>query len=80
NPNEAIRKKALEELRTDLVTDYYIEPGRLFFEELRNRFKDTICGKDGPQAIADNILAKNNLTTVYVPLLAYFALLIQKQT
>jgi hypothetical protein len=79
NPDEGLRKKALEELRTSLVTDYYVEPGRLFFEELRNRFKETVRGKDNPQAIANDILTRNGLPEVYIPLFVYFALLIEKR-
>ncbi|MDI6759711.1 MAG: hypothetical protein QMD05_02675 [Candidatus Brocadiaceae bacterium] len=78
NPDEKVRKKALEELRKDFVMDYYVEPGKLFFEEFRNRFKEAICGKDNPQAIADGILTKNGLAAVYAPLLVYFGLLIAR--
>ena len=80
NPDETIRRKALEELRTVLVTDYYVEPGKLFFEEFRNRFKEAICGKDNPQAIANDILTQNGLAAVYVPLLVYFAILVARNT
>ena len=78
NPDETVRKKALEELRKDFVTDYYVEPGRLFYEELKNKFKETIGGKDSPQTITNDILTKNNLSAVYVPLLVYFARLVAR--
>lgn len=78
NPDRTIHKRALEELRKDFVMDYYVEPGKLFFEEFKNRFKEAICGKDNPQAIAYNILAKNGLATIYVPLLVYFGLLVAR--
>ncbi|HHT9155670.1 MAG TPA: hypothetical protein ACFYD5_07635 [Candidatus Tripitaka sp. YC43] len=77
NTDRTVHKKALEELRKDFVMDYYVEPGRLFFEEFKNRFKEAICGKDNPQAIADSILTKNGLPPVYIPLLLYFAFLVE---
>jgi len=78
NTDRTVHKKALEELQKDFVMDYYVEPGKLFFEEFRNRFKEAICGKDNPQAIADSILTQNGLATVYVPLLVYFGLLVAR--
>jgi len=77
NPDRTVHKKALEELRKDFVMDHYVEPGKLFFEEFKNRFKEATCGKDDPQAIADSILAKNGLPPVYIPLLLYFAFLVE---
>jgi hypothetical protein len=91
--DESIRKKALEELRTVFVADYYVEPGRLFLEEFKNKFRESIWGKEGPYdrfkdgllgsselptAIVSNILIKSNLASVYVPLLVYFSLLVVK--
>ncbi|MBI5125405.1 MAG: hypothetical protein HZA70_04150, partial [Planctomycetes bacterium] len=77
NTDRTVHKKALEELRKDFVMDYYVEPGKLFFEEFKNRFKEAICGKDSPQSIADSILTKNGLPPVYIPLLLYFAFLVE---
>lgn len=76
NPDRTVHKKALEELQKDFVMDYYVEPGKLFFEEFKNRFEEAIYGKDDPQAIADSILTKNGLLPVYIPLLLYFAFLV----
>ncbi len=93
NQDKAIRKKALENLKTNPTKKYYLEPGKLFFEELREKFKGSISGIDTPQetlqkkllkkedislAITKDILAKNALAPVYIPLLVYFALLISR--
>ncbi len=89
--DDAVSKKALEEIKTGFVTDYFVEAGKLFFEELRAKFWETIYGKDGAcerfkkgllvksdlvTAISNDLLAKGRLDAVYTPLLAYFALLV----
>lgn len=94
NTDENVRRKALEELRTVFVTDYYVEPGRLFFEDLGKKLKGVICkGSDSPYerfknglleqpdlpaAIVGEVRAKDDLAIVYIPLLVYFALLVVK--
>lgn len=92
NPDKDVRGRALEELKTNFVTDYYVEPGKLFFEQFRKIFKEVIFGRESPygrfkkglieqsdlpSAMVDDLLMRG-LAKVYIPLWAYFALLIIK--
>lgn len=77
-----------------IVHEYTVNPGRALFEKFKAKFKEVVCGKDGPYekfqnglvgqaelplAIAAAVLASGiGIATLWYPLAVYFALLLVK--
>jgi hypothetical protein len=80
--------------RSRIVHEWTFHPGKKLFEKFKAKFKETICGKDGPYeqfqnkllgqaglpaTIVTSIIAAGfSVATVMIPLLVYFALLLVK--
>lgn len=90
-----IGQPSIEQLnQSTIVHEWTVKPGKRIFIKFAEKFKDTICGKDGPyEQFEKGLLGKASLpaaivsailtvgfsfTTFWLPLLVYIALLLIK--